>query len=473
MNTFFMLYLIFPRREKKIKVKIFNYLRFFSNQPSTMAIQKLHEQNLIPPTDSLIKRDFVLENTANSTPKRIYFDFQATTPMDPRVLDSMLPYFTYKFGNPHSRTHSYGWESEKACSIARKQVADLIKADPSEIIFTSGATESDNIAIKGVAEWKIREGKPVHMITTQIEHKAVLDSMRYLEEKAVKVTYLKVDKYGQIDLNDLKNSITKDTALVSIMAVNNEIGTTQPLKEIGNICRENGVLFHCDAAQGVGKIDMDVNDMKIDLLSISGHKIYGPKGVGALYVRKRPRVRLVPLFSGGGQERGLRSGTLPTPLVVGLGKAAEICFQNMKNEFSRLETLSQRLYEKIKEKVPDVIKNGSFTTNPLKWFPGCLNLSFPHVEGEGLLMKLKNIALSSGSACTSASLEPSYVLRALGNTDELAHSSIRFGVGRFTSVCDVDRVSKHTVDAVQKLREMSPLYEMEKDGIDLSQVQWS
>lgn len=406
-------------------------------------------------------------------PKKIYFDFQSTTPVDPRVVNEMLPYFTEKYGNPHSRTHSFGWESESAVNKARKQVADLIKADASEIIFTSGATESDNIAIKGVAEWKLKEGKKVHMITTQIEHKAVLDSMRSLEEKGVDVTYLKVGADGHIDLEDLKNNINENTALVSIMAINNEIGTTQPIKEIGKICRENGVLFHCDAAQAVGKIDLDVNDMKIDLLSISGHKMYGPKGIGALYVRKRPRVRLVPLFSGGGQERGLRSGTVPTPLAVGLGKAAEICSDEMKSEFKNLEMLSKRLYDKIKEKVPDVIKNGSFSTNPLKWFPGCLNLSFPHVEGEGLLMLLKNVALSSGSACTSASLEPSYVLRALGNSDELAHSSIRFGMGRFSSVPDVDRVAAYTTKAVQKLREMSPLYEMEKEGVDLKQVQWS
>ncbi|KRH94155.1 cysteine desulfurase, mitosomal [Pseudoloma neurophilia] len=437
------------------------------------SLEKISDTKIESISSNIESNKNIPNENVESVPKRIFFDFQSTTPVDPRVLDAMLPYFTDKYGNPHSRTHSFGWESEKAVSIARKQVADLIGAEPSEIIFTSGATESDNIAIKGVAEWKLREGKPVHMITTQIEHKAVLDSMRSLEEKGVKITYLKVDKDGAINLDDLKNSITGDTALVSIMAVNNEIGTTQPLKEIGNICRERGVLFHCDAAQGVGKIDIDVNDMKIDLLSISGHKMYGPKGIGALYVRKRPRVRLVPLFSGGGQERGLRSGTVPTPLVVGLGKAAEICLQNYKNEFAWLQSLSKRLYDKIKEKVPDVIKNGSFETNPLKWFPGCLNLSFPHVEGEGLLMKLKNIALSSGSACTSASLEPSYVLRALGNSDENAHSSIRFGMGRFTSVCDIDRVAKQTIEAVEKLRDMSPLYEMEKEGIDLTQVQWS
>lgn len=407
------------------------------------------------------------------TPAKIYFDFQATTPMDPRVLDAMLPYLTKKFGNPHSRTHSFGWESEQAVDLARKQIADLIGADEKEIIFTSGATESANIAIKGVANWKAQEGKPVHLITTQVEHKCVLDSMRFMEDKGCKVTYLKVKEDGMIDLDELRGSINDDTALVSIMGVNSEIGTVQPLKEIGKICKEKNVLFHCDAAQAVGKIQMDVNDMNISLLSISGHKIYGPKGIGALYVRRRPRVRILPLFSGGGQERGLRSGTVPTPLVVGLGKAAAICKDELERDFKWIESLSRKLYNSLKEKIPDLLKNGSFSTNPLKWFPGCLNLSFPHVEGEGLLMALKNIALSSGSACTSASLEPSYVLRALGKNDELAHSSIRFGIGRFTTPCEIKQVVEETTDAVQKLRKMSPLYEMEQEGVDLKSIQWS
>lgn len=429
------------------------------------------ETKLISTISRLTTDKKLLDN--DETPTKIYFDFQSTTPVDPRVLDVMIPYFTTKYGNPHSRTHSFGWESELAVKEARKQVAELIGADESEIIFTSGATESNNLAIKGAAEWKAQNGTPIHLITTQIEHKCVLDSMRYMEEKGAKITYLPVGKDGQIDVEEFKKSIKSDTVLVSVMAINNEIGTTQPIKEIGKICKERGILFHCDAAQAFGKIEIDVNEMNIDLMSISGHKIYGPKGVGALYVRKRPRVRLIPLFSGGGQERGLRSGTVPTPLVVGLGKAAEICKKEMKKDFSWLEMLSQRFFSKIKEKIPDVIKNGSFQTSPLKWFPGCLNLSFPHVEGEGLLMKLKNVALSSGSACTSASLEPSYVLRALGNSDELAHSSIRFGLGRFTSICDVDKVAQQTVKAVNDLREMSPLYEMEKDGIDISKVQWT
>lgn len=407
------------------------------------------------------------------TPARIYFDFQATTPVDPRVLDAMLPYFTTKYGNPHSRTHFFGWESEKAVEMARKQVADLIGAHEKEIIFTSGATESNNLAIKGVVDWKAQEGSPVHIITTQIEHKCVLDSMRFLEEKGARVTYLKIDKNGVIDLGELRRSIADDTVLVSIMGVNNEIGTVQPLEEIGKICREKKVLFHCDAAQTFGKLGIDVNKINIDLLSISGHKIYGPKGVGALYVRRRPRVRMVPLFSGGGQERGFRSGTVPTPLVVGLGKAAAVCKEEMQKDFSWIESLSNKLYAYVKDVIPNVIKNGSFETNPLRWFPGCLNLSFPHVEGEGLLMALKNIALSSGSACTSASLEPSYVLRALGNDDELAHSSIRFGIGRFTTPCEIKEVAKQTTDAVKKLRDMSPLYEMEQEGIDLKTIKWT
>ncbi|ELQ76591.1 Cysteine desulfurase NFS1 [Trachipleistophora hominis] len=410
---------------------------------------------------------------ASRTPAKIYFDFQATTPVDPRVLDAMLPYFTKKYGNPHSRTHSFGWESEKAVETARKQVADLIGAHEKEIIFTSGATESNNLAIKGAVDWKAQDGNPVHVITTQVEHKCVLDSMRFLEEKGARVTYMKVNKDGVIDLEELKRSISDDTVLVSIMGVNNEIGTVQPLEEIGKICKERNVLFHCDAAQMFGKLKIDVNKMNIDLLSISGHKIYGPKGVGALYVRRRPRVRLVPLFSGGGQERGLRSGTLPTPLIVGLGKAAAVCQEEMQRDLSWIESLSKKLYTCLKENIPNVIKNGSLQTNPLRWFPGCLNLSFPHVEGEGLLMALKNIALSSGSACTSASLEPSYVLRALGNDDELAHSSIRFGIGRFTTPCEIKEVAKQTTSAVKKLRDMSPLYEMEQEGIDLKTIKWT
>lgn len=397
----------------------------------------------------------------------IYMDYQATTPTDPRVLAKMLPYFTEKYGNPHSRSHKFGWESEKAVNKARSQIASLINCSPDELIFTSGATESCNIALKGIVQFKERK---CHIITTQIEHKCVLDTCRFLEDLGHEVTYLKVNKDGIIDLEELRNAIRDDTVVVSIMAVNNEIGSIQPLEEIGKICKEKNVVFHSDAAQAFGKIPIDVEKMNIGMLSISGHKIYGPKGIGALYIRKKPRIRLKPLFSGGGQERGLRSGTVPTPLVVGLGKAAEIAKKYMNSETDRIKKLSLKLYKYISSKV-DVIKNGSFDTK--KWFPGCLNLSFPFVEGESLMMKLKNIALSSGSACTSASLEPSFVLRALGTDEDLAHSSIRFGIGRFTTKDEIKKVAKSTVKAVNQLREMSPLYEMKKEGIDLKNIKWT
>lgn len=401
--------------------------------------------------------------------QKIYLDAQATKPMDPRVLDAMLPYYVSVFGNPHSRTHSFGWNAEAGVEKARKQVADIIKANPKEIIFTSGATESNNAAIKGVVDFLLAEKKPVHIITTQIEHKCVLDSCRRLEEQGVKVTYLPVNENGIVDLEKLKSSITKDTALVSIMAVNNEVGSVQPLKEIGEICRSRGVLFHTDAAQAIGNIDIDVDDMKIDLLSISGHKIYGPKGVGALYVRRRPRVRILPLINGGGQERGLRSGTTPPPLVVGLGKAAELASEEMKQDNLYIKKLSDKLKDKLFKNIDNIILNGDKEKN----YPGCLNISFPHVEGEGLMMNLNDIAVSSGSACTSASLEPSYVLRALGRNDDLAHSSIRFGINKFTTEKEIDIVGERTTKAVNKLRDMSPLYEMEKEGIDLSKINWS
>lgn len=401
--------------------------------------------------------------------KKIYLDAQATKPMDPRVLDAMLPYYVSVFGNPHSRTHSFGWNAEAGVEKARKQVADIIKANPKEIIFTSGATESNNLAIKGVAEFLLAENKPVHIITTQIEHKCVLDSCRRLEEQGVKVTYLPVNKNGVVDLDKLKSEITKDTALVSIMAVNNEVGSIQPLKEIGEICRSRGVLFHTDAAQAIGNFEIDVNDMKIDLLSLSGHKIYGPKGVGALYVRRRPRVRILPIINGGGQERGLRSGTTPPPLVVGLGKAAEIASREMKQDSLYIKKLSDKLKDKLFNNLDNIMINGDEQNK----YPGCLNISFPHVEGEGLMMNLNDIAVSSGSACTSASLEPSYVLRALGRNDDLAHSSIRFGINKFTTEDEIDVVGDRTLKAVNKLRDMSPLYEMEKEGIDLSKINWS
>lgn len=401
--------------------------------------------------------------------KKIYLDAQATKPLDPRVLDAMLPYYTSIFGNPHSRTHTFGWNAEKGVEMARKQVADLLNANEKEIIFTSGATESNNLALKGVFAFLKKDNRPVHIITTQIEHKCVLDTCRRLEEEGATVTYLPVDKNGIVDPQLIKNSITKDTALVSVMAVNNEMGAIQPLKEIGRICKENNILFHTDAAQAVGNIDIDVNDMNIDLLSLSGHKIYGPKGVGALYVRRRPRVRMLPLFNGGGQERGLRSGTTSPPLVVGLGKAAEICSQEMRKDYEYIQKLSDKLKNRIKTNVENVVINGDDS----KTFPGCLNISFPYVEGEGLMMNIKDIAVSSGSACTSSSLEPSYVLRALGKNDDLAHSSIRFGINKFTTEEEINKVSSDTIKAVNKLRDMSPLYEMVKEGIDLDKINWS
>lgn len=405
----------------------------------------------------------------NEPVKKIYLDAQATKPVDPRVLDSMLPYYTSIFGNPHSRTHSFGWNAEKGIENARKQVADLIKADAKEIIFTSGATESNNMALKGVVSFLKKDNKPIHIITTQIEHKCILDTCRRLEEEGVKVTYLPVDNQGILDTNLLKKSITKDTALVSVMAINNEMGSIQPLKEIGKICKENKILFHTDAAQAVGNINLDVNDMNIDLLSLSGHKIYGPKGIGALFVRRKPRVRIMPLINGGGQERGLRSGTTPPPLVVGLGKAAEICSNEMKKDYDYIKKLSDKLKNIIIKEIDNVVLNGDINNI----YPGCVNISFPYVEGEGLMMNLKDIAVSSGSACTSSSLEPSYVLRALGKNDDLAHSSIRFGISKFTAESEIEKVGKDTIKAVKKLREMSPLYEMVNEGIDLDKINWS
>ncbi|KAM3622166.1 uncharacterized protein V6R79_021292 [Siganus canaliculatus] len=397
----------------------------------------------------------------------LYMDFQATTPMDPRVLDAMLPYQVNYYGNPHSRTHAYGWESESAMETARKQVADLIGADPREIIFTSGATESNNMAIKGVA--RFYKAKKCHVITTQTEHKCVLDSCRVLESEGFDVTYLPVQKNGLLDLELLQASIRPDTSLLSVMTVNNEIGVKQPIREIGQICRSKGIYLHTDAAQAVGKIPIDVSDWKVDLMSISGHKIYGPKGVGALYVRRRPRVRLEPLQNGGGQERGLRSGTVPTPLAVGLGAACHIAQQEMEYDHHRVSKLAQRLVQKIMAAIPDVVMNG----DPEQRYPGCINLSFAYVEGESLLMALKDVALSSGSACTSASLEPSYVLRAIGADEDLAHSSIRFGVGRFTTEEEVDYTAEKCIQQVSRLREMSPLWEMVQEGIDLKSIKWS
>lgn len=407
------------------------------------------------------------EGTLTEKTRPIYLDLQATTPVDPRVLDAMLPYFTDQFGNPHSRTHAYGWEAEQGVEDARRHVADLIGADSKDIIFTSGATETNNMAIKGVA--RFHKEKKKHVITLQTEHKCVLDSCRKLGEEGFDITYLPVQQNGIVSLDVLEAAIRPDTSLVSIMTVNNETGVIQPIKEIGVLLRKHrGVYFHTDAAQAAGKIPLDVNDMNIDLMSISGHKLYGPKGVGAAYVRRRPRVRLDPIFSGGGQERGLRSGTLPTALVVGLGEAARIAKQEMKRDHARVKELSDRLVRSINSQVDHVVRNGD-----ANGYPGCVNLSFAYVEGESLLMALKDIALSSGSACTSASLEPSYVLRALGAAEDMAHSSLRFGIGRFTTEAEVDFVVNHIIRTVQRLREMSPLWEMVQEGIDINTINWS
>jgi cysteine desulfurase len=397
----------------------------------------------------------------------IYLDYQATTPCDPRVLQAMLPYFMEEFGNPHSRNHAYGWKAEEAVEQARKQVAKLIKADPKAVIFTSGATESNNLAIKGVAHFY--HDQKNHIITCATEHKCVLDSCRHLEQEGFKVTYLPVNANGIIDLNQLKKTITEKTVLVSIMAVNNEIGVIQPLAEIGKICREKGVFFHTDAAQAVGKIPMDVEAMNIDLLSISGHKIYGPKGIGALYVRRKPRIRLVSLIDGGGQERGMRSGTLSPPLCVGLGEACAIAQDEMDLENKRLTTLKERFYKLITAELEEVYVNGDYDQR----IPGNLNLSFAHVEGEGLMMGIKDLAVSSGSACTSASLEPSYVLRALGVEEEMAHTSLRIGFGRFTTEAEVDVAAQKIIKEVNRLRDMSPLWDMSREGIDIKSIQWA
>ncbi|XP_072024693.1 cysteine desulfurase-like [Amphiura filiformis] len=412
-------------------------------------------------------RDAAQTSTDPMEGRSLYLDAQATTPMDPRVLDAMMPYSVTYYGNPHSRTHSYGWESEDAVENARAQVAKVIGADPKEIIFTSGATESNNISVKGVA--RFYKSKKKHVITTQTEHKCVLDSCRALEGEGFDVTYLPVQTNGIVDLKVLEEAMRPDTVLVSVMTVNNEIGVRQPVEEIGKMCRAKKIFFHTDAAQAVGKIPLDVNAMNIDLMSISGHKIYGPKGIGALYVRRRPRVRVEALQSGGGQERGMRSGTLPAPLVVGLGAACDVAMQEMEYDSKRIATLADRLIKKITDRIPNVIRNG----DPEETYPGCVNLSFAYVEGESLLMALKDVALSSGSACTSASLEPSYVLRAIGADEDLAHSSIRFGIGRFTTEEEVDYTAEKCIEKVTALREMSPLWEMAQEGIDIKSIQWS
>jgi cysteine desulfurase len=447
----------------------------------------------------------------------IYMDNHATTPLDPRVLEAMLPYLQEDFGNAASRNHAFGWKAEAAVEQARKQVAALIGASDKEIVFTSGATESDNLAIKGVVEFYKDKGD--HIITLKTEHKAVLDTCKRLErirqerldelkqlrliqltgkpvsrdnltELSIKhdldsdpvyrqwaelptggarVTYLDVEKDGRIDLKKLEAAMTDKTVLVSIMFANNEIGTVQPIAEIGKLCRERGVLFHCDAVQGIGKVPFNVEEMHVDLASVTAHKMYGPKGVGALYVRRKPRVRIAPIIDGGGHERGMRSGTLNVSAIVGFGKAAEIARQEMADEATRLFRLREKLRKGIMEKLDLVTVNGSLEHR----LPGSLNISFAYVEGEALMMAIKDVAVSSGSACTSASLEPSYVLRACGVDEEMAHSSIRFGLGRFNTEEEVDYVIKLMVDKVNRLREMSPLYEMAKEGIDLKSIEWT
>jgi cysteine desulfurase len=397
----------------------------------------------------------------------IYLDNHATTPVDPRVLDAMIPYFTDHFGNAASRNHEFGWVAEQAVDKARKQVGDLIGATAKEIVFTSGATESDNLAIKGVAEMYAERGN--HIITAATEHKAVLDTCKKLEKQGFRVTYLPVQGDGLVDLDMLRESLTDKTILVSIMYANNEIGVVQPIREIGKLCRERGVLFHTEAVQAVGKIPVNVDADNIDMLSISAHKMYGPKGVGALYVRRRnPRVQLTAQMDGGGHERGMRSGTLNVPGIAGLGEAAAISQREMPEETVRLRYLRDKLKDKIEAGLDEVFVNGSWEHR----LPHSLNMSFLYVEGESLLMGINDIAVSSGSACTSATLEPSYVLKALGLGDDLAHSSIRFGIGRFNTEEQIDYVADRIISVVNKLRELSPLYEMAKEGIDLSKVQW-
>jgi cysteine desulfurase len=398
----------------------------------------------------------------------IYMDNHATTPMDPRVLEEMLPYFTDKFGNAASRNHSFGWAAEEGTETARERIAKLVGATTKEIIFTSGATESDNLAIKGVAEMYREKGN--HIITAVTEHKAVLDTCKRLEKNGYRVTYLPVQKDGLIDLDDLKRAIDDKTILVSIMFANNEIGVLQPVAEIGKLCHERGVIFHTDATQAIGKVPVDVIKQNIDLASISGHKMYGPKGVGALYVRrKNPRVQISAIIDGGGHERGMRSGTLNVPGIVGLGKACAIALEEMPQESCRLAGLRNRLRDRIMGRLDEAFINGS-TEHRL---PGNLNISFAYVEGESLLMGINDIAVSSGSACTSATLEPSYVLKALGTGDDLAHSSIRFGIGRFNTEAEVDYVADRVIETVERLRELSPLYEMAKEGINLKDVKWA
>jgi cysteine desulfurase len=403
--------------------------------------------------------------------RSIYLDMQATTPVDLRVVDKMLPYLTEHFGNAHSRTHLYGWETEQAVEDARTHVSNLIGASPKEVIFTSGATESNNIALKGIAKFYYSNSASKvknHIITTQTEHKCILDSCRWLQQQGFEITYLPVENDGLVSLQKLDEAIKPSTILVSIMAVNNEIGVIQPLEDIGKLCRKKGVFFHTDAAQALGKIKLDVNKMNIDAMSMSGHKIYGPKGIGGLFIRKKPRIRLVPFISGGGQEPH-RSGTLNTPGIIGFGEAARLAYEEMDNDHQYIQHLSTKLYTYLNTHLEQIFLNGSVTNR----YPGNLNISFSCVEGEALIMALKDIAVSSGSACTSASLEPSYVLRALGVQEDLAHTSLRFGIGKFTTEEEISVASKLIVEKVNMLREMSPLWDMYKEGIDLSSIKWT
>ncbi len=396
----------------------------------------------------------------------VYLDYSATTPVDPRVAEKMIPYLTEKFGNPASRSHPFGWEAEKAVEDAREQVAALVNADPKEIVWTSGATESNNLAIKGAAHFYSGKGK--HLVTVMTEHKAVLDTMRHLEGEGFEVTYLKPEPSGLVDLEKFTAALRSDTILASVMLVNNEIGVIQDVARLGEICRGKGVLFHVDAAQGTGKVDIDLAKLKVDLMSFSAHKTYGPKGIGALYVRRKPRVRLEAQMHGGGHERGLRSGTLATHQIVGMGEAFRIAKEEMATENERVRALRDRLYQGL-SKIEEAHLNGD-----MEWrVPHNLNLSFNFVEGESLIMAVRELAVSSGSACTSASLEPSYVLRALGRNDELAHSSIRFTIGRFTTEEEVDFAIDLVTRNIGRLREMSPLWDMYKEGIDLSTVKWA
>jgi len=398
--------------------------------------------------------------------KPIYLDYSATTPIDPRVAEKMIPYITEHFGNPASRSHSFGWTAEKAVEEAREEVAKLVNADPREIVWTSGATESNNLAIKGASHFYSTKGK--HVLTIATEHKAVIDAVRELEREGFTATYLEPEPNGLVDLEKFKKAIRPDTVLASVMLVNNEIGVIQDIEALGNICREEKVIFHVDAAQATGKVDIDLEKLPVDLMSFSAHKTYGPKGIGALYVRRKPRIRIEAQMHGGGHERGMRSGTLATHQIVGMGEAFRIARLEMKSENERIRTLRDKLLQGL-QSIEEVYVNGDLKHR----IPHNLNISFNYVEGESLIMAVKDIAVSSGSACTSASLEPSYVLRALGRSDELAHSSIRFSIGRFTTESDVDFTIQLLKDKIEKLRELSPLWEMYKDGIDISKVEWA